>query len=64
LKNVLHDGVVELSVSRMPDPADDLPDAIPFGFALSIEADDPELPIYKQVSTRSAVRPIAVPITP
>jgi hypothetical protein len=65
LKNVLHDGVVELNVSRMPDPADDLPDAIPFGFALSIEADDPELPIYEQVRTRLAVRPrIAVPIAP
>jgi hypothetical protein len=64
MRGVLHNGVAELNVSRMPDPADDLPDVIPFGFALSIEADDPELPIYEQVTTRLAVRPrIAVPIT-
>jgi hypothetical protein len=56
MRRAVQEGL-QLIVSRRPDTDDDAPDQVPFGIAVSIESDDPQIPVYERVLERIAVRP-------
>ncbi|WP_271164904.1 S8 family peptidase [Brevundimonas intermedia] len=53
---LVENAAVPIVVSRRPDNADDLPDAVPFGLAVTIESDG-EIEVYDAVRSRLAVQP-------
>lgn len=56
LKPLVEGASLTLRVSRQPDTADDLPDAVPFGLAVTLEVEN-GIEIYNDVRARLAIKP-------
>lgn len=66
LRAAVDDGAMRIHVARKPDPTgDEIDESVDFGLAVSIESDDPELPVYVEVREQLAIQPripVAVPV--
>lgn len=56
-RGAIADAAIQLKVVRHPDSADDLPDIVPFGLAVTLETENGAINIYDPIRAAVAIKP-------